>query len=159
MCNIFTGTWKMFCPVSVGYFTIHGQMIYSHSIPLNSVHKHVILLCTESWRNFVEPIKLHESADKAESNQHIVSPACQNSEQQLNSNFATLLHVQLHVTLCSYSLCIHINFSWTYSPCTNNNFDSWQQEAAKELPPKLDGSQAQCTAKEPPRKSDSTFSR
>jgi len=110
-----------------------------------------------------------KSADKAESNQHIVSPACQNSEQEFNSNFATLLHVQLHVTLHSYSLCKQINFSWIYSPYTNNKFDSWPQEAAKELPheshtslsqwrakelpPKLDGSWAQRIAKEPPHKS------
>jgi len=46
-----------------------------------------------------------KSTDKAESNQHIVSPASQNSEQEFNSNFTTLLHVQLHVTLHSYSVC------------------------------------------------------
>jgi len=34
-------------------------MVQSLSVLLNSVHKHVILLCTESRRNFVEPIKLH----------------------------------------------------------------------------------------------------
>ena len=144
-------------------WSIHFQFFWTQCI-------NIVLLCTE--------LKKFYQTNKASWNMQIKHKATNTLYPQhvkTQSSSWILLHVQLHGTLFSYSLCKQINFSWTYSPYTNNKFDSWPQGAAKELPHKshtslsqwrakelplkLDGSWAQCTAKEPPCKSDSTFSR